>query len=103
MKTICLNELEEWQDSDRHFAMIEVLPDKATRETQLPETRCRDFVEQIHRLGVSKNQAIVLYEGQSACIEAAAANEALTHEGYDEVYCFTGPRAPLYATQHGPA
>ncbi|OYW31516.1 MAG: hypothetical protein B7Z47_00895 [Chthoniobacter sp. 12-60-6] len=101
MKTISFTELEEWQDKDRCFALLDVLPDSVAQDGRLPETRARDFVEKITQLSVSKDQAIVLYEADTASIEAAAAADALCREGFDEVYCFTGPRAAFYASQHG--
>ncbi len=101
MKTISLIELEEWQDNERCFALLDVLPDSVARESDLPETRARDFVKKVAQLRVSKGQAIVLYEADTASIEAAAAADALTREGFDEVYCFIGPRAAFYAAQHG--
>lgn len=101
MKTISLIELEEWQDKERCFALVDVLPDCVAREGRLRETRGHEFIEKIMQLHVSKGQAIVLYEASTAMIEAAAAAEVLSLEGFDEVYCFTGPQAAFYATQHG--
>ncbi|WP_395740945.1 hypothetical protein [Prosthecobacter sp.] len=102
MKTISLHELEEWQERDRRYALLDVLPDKAADETRLTESRCLDFVEKVKCLGVGTNEAIVLYETDTARIESEAASRALMDAGFHEVYCFTGPRARYYATQHGP-
>ncbi|WP_395748875.1 hypothetical protein [Prosthecobacter sp.] len=102
MKTISLHELEEWQERNRRYALIDVLPNEVVEQTQLPETRCRDFVEKVRCLGVENHEAIVLYETNTACIEAEEATQALMRAGFREVYRFAGPRAPCYAAQHGP-
>lgn len=100
MKTISLSELEEWQNDERCFALVDVLPDYAGRERRRTENRAQEFVEKIVGLGVKKGQRIVLYEASTASIEAAVASDALSREGFNEVYCFLGPRAAMYAAQH---
>jgi rhodanese-related sulfurtransferase len=100
MKTISLPELEQWQEDERCYALIDVLPDSATQAPVAPENGALDFLEKISHLGLSKRHPIILYEAESAGIEATAAADALLREGFDEVYCFIGPRAPFFATQH---
>lgn len=101
MKTISRMELELWQDENRTFALIDVLPGSLRQDHRLLEKRTGEFLKKIGQLGISKGQPIVLYEGGSACIAAAAAADVLRGEGFQEVYCFSGPQASLYGTQHG--
>jgi 3-mercaptopyruvate sulfurtransferase SseA len=101
MKTISRMELELWQDDNRSFALIEVLPSSLHQDQHLLEKQTGEFLEKIFQLGISKGHPIVLYEGGSACLAAAAAADVLMGEGFHEVYCFTGPQASFYGTQHG--
>ncbi len=100
-KTISLLELEEWQDSNHSFALIDVLPNNGRgQDRRQLEKHNRVFLEKISSLGVRKNEPIVLYEGGSASIESSAAVDLLRKEGFHEIYCFTGPQSALYASQH---
>lgn len=100
-KTISRSELEQWQNANRRFALIDVLPNTLNRERRLLEKQASEFLKKISRLGISKNEPIVLYERGSACIESAAASDLLRREGFEEIYCFTGPQSAFYTSQHG--
>jgi rhodanese-related sulfurtransferase len=100
-KTISRSELEHWQNANRRFALIDVLPNSLNRDTRLREKQAGEFLAKISRLGVSKDEPIVLYERCSACIESAAAADLLRQEGFQEIYCFTGPQSAFYTSQHG--
>lgn len=100
MKTISRNELESWQDSNRSFALIDVLPGSTHHRQEPSAESTGTFLEKLCRLGIGNEQTIVLYEGSAACIEAATAAEILMREGFHEVYCFIGPQAAFYETQH---
>ncbi len=101
MKTVSRMELELWQNDNRSFTLIDVLPSSLHQDPHLLEKRTGDFLEKIRQLGILKEELIVLYEGGSAFLETAAAVDVLTAEGFQEVYCFTGPHSALYGTQHG--
>lgn len=102
MKTISRMELEQWQDSNRSFALIDVRPNRTTQQDRRQlEQQSRDFLKKIAQLGVRKDEPVVLYEGASACVESAAAITALMREGFHEIYCFTGPQTVIYTSQHG--
>jgi signal transduction histidine kinase len=75
-KTISLIELEEWQDSNRSYALIDVLPNSQSQDRRLLEKQSRVFQERISTFGVRKDEPIVLY-------------------------CFTGPQSAYYGSQHG--
>lgn len=100
-KTISRSELEQWQNANRRFALIDVLPNTLNRDRRQFEKHAPEFLDKISRLGVSKDEPIVLYERGSACIESAAASDLLRQEGFQEIYCFTGPQAAFYTSQHG--
>lgn len=100
-KTISRSELEQWQNADRRFALIDVLPNNVNQGRRPLEKKASEFLEKISNLGVCKDEPIVLYERGSACIEAAAAADLLKGEGFHEIYCFTGPQAAFYTSQHG--
>lgn len=101
VKTISLIELEQWQDSNRSFALLDVTPNGLNQTPRQLEKHRRDFLKKISRLGISKDAPVVLYEGGSACIESAAAADILQREGFHEIYRFTGPQAAYYTSQHG--
>ena len=100
-KTISRSELEEWQNSHRSFALIDVLPNALKEDRRLLEKQAGDFLEKISSLGVGKDEPIVLYERGSACIESAAAADLLRKNGFQEIYCFAGPQSAFYTSQHG--
>lgn len=100
-KTISRSELEEWQNTNRRFALIDVLPNTLNWDRGMSENQAGEFLEKISRLGISKDEPVVLYERGSACIESAAAADLLRREGFQDIYCFTGPQAAFYASQHG--
>ncbi|WP_395744835.1 hypothetical protein [Prosthecobacter sp.] len=100
MKTISRIELEQWQDNNRSFALIDVQPSSLHPDRHRLEKRTHEFLEKIFRLGIRSEEPIVLYEGGSADIDADAAADILMQEGFHEVYCFAGPQCAFYGTQH---
>ncbi len=100
-KTISRSELEHWQNTNHSFALIDVLPNTLNQDRRLLEKQTGDFLQKITSLGVSKDEPVVLYERASACIESAAAADLLRREGFQEIYCFIGPQAAFYNSQHG--
>lgn len=102
MNTISRIELEAWQENDHRFALIAVLPNGLHPDRHLlDEDATHEFLEKVSKLGIGNEHPIVLYETGSAGIESAAAVEVLLREGFQKVYCFTGPQSAFYDTQHG--
>lgn len=100
LKTISRLELEEWQNRNRPFALLDVLPNELAQDQQRFENQTREFHKKIAQLKVRKDEPVVLYEGGSAGITSDAALDILRREGFHEIYCFSGPQSAFYASQH---
>lgn len=103
MKTIDRTELERWTNEQREFALLDVLPDDSTRTSTegMPHMHSRsDFMRQMQRLEQHKEQAVILYEANSASVRSGTAAEMLQQAGFANVYRFVGPQTALHGSAH---
>ncbi|MGI8602190.1 MAG: YceI family protein [Verrucomicrobiales bacterium] len=91
-------ELQRWLREKRSFSLIDVLPEEYFNEQHLPgaQRACVyevDFLEQVNKLGLAADDAIVLYGAGRGSLDSAVAAEKLERAGFTQVFDFRGGRA----------
>jgi len=93
MNVIERAELQARLDGEKAPALLEALPPKYFREGHLPGARqlnTDDAVGHAGILGLSPDQAIVVYCASDTCLNSHKAAEALTTAGFGDVSVYVG-------------
>jgi polyisoprenoid-binding protein YceI/rhodanese-related sulfurtransferase len=96
--TLNIAELQRWLSDGRDFALIDVLPGEIFEERHLPGARKAcvyevDFLDQVAKLGIGRDQPIVVCGAGPDSLESATAAEKLDRAGFKQVFDFRGGEA----------
>jgi polyisoprenoid-binding protein YceI/rhodanese-related sulfurtransferase len=91
-------ELQRWLSEGRDFALIDVLPGEIFEERHLPGARKAcvyevDFLDQVAKLGIGRDQPIVVCGAGPDSLESTTAAEKLDRAGFTQVFNFRGGEA----------
>lgn len=91
MQTIDREQLKQWMDEKRDFALIEALPQAEFRRAHLPgamnvPTQDEAFEDKAEEAVPDKSQPVVVYCANKECPASPQAGHKLEHMGYEKVY-----------------
>lgn len=94
-KEITREELKEWMDEKKDFALVDVLGEGSYEGRHLPGAKHadvgeEDFLKRIEGVVSDKNATVVVYCASFTCKASPRAAEKLVDAGYTNVYDFTG-------------
>jgi rhodanese-related sulfurtransferase len=95
MRTIEREELKQWLDQARDFALVEVLGPEAFQHFHLPHAinvpfRLGAFEQAVQRAVGDKRAPVVVYSQDSNCKASREAAELLDQLGYAQVLHYAG-------------
>ena len=88
-------ELKSWQDEGRSVLVLDVLSSDRfeTRHVEGAVQACVfevSFLDQVHQMGVGKDDTIVVYGSSDGSIDAVTASEKLHKAGYHNTHVMDG-------------
>ena len=95
MRTIERDELKQWLDEGRDFALVEVLAPEAFQHFHLPRAinvplRAGSFAQAVQRAVGDKRAPVVVYSQDSDCTASREAAELLDELAYAQVRHYAG-------------
>ena len=90
--------LQRWLSEKSRLSLVDVLPEEYFAAQHLPGARRAcvyevDFLDQIERLDIRRDDPVVLYGAGDGSLDSAVAAEKLAHAGFRQLFDYSGGRA----------